>query len=74
LPILKSLPSIYPNMKKLMTPAKTAEKTNQESELFKLAKKLVTERIPGFRKGTSDVPAYTHSISVADSLQKIGCR
>jgi len=60
-------------MKKLIKPAKTAEKTNQESELFKLAKKLVTERIPGFRKGTSDVPAFTHSISVSDSLQKIGC-
>lgn len=60
-------------MNKHISPAKTAGKTNQESELFKLAKELVIERIPGFRKGTTDVPAYTHSINVADSLQKIGC-
>jgi len=74
----------YPTPEETKTAAKTGNKeamqnlpvalyTEKMLNLTALAKKLVTERIPGFRKGTSDVPAYIHSINVADSLQKIGC-
>ncbi len=38
-----------------------------------LAEKLVQERILGNRKGTSDVPNYTHSLRVAKSLINAGC-
>jgi len=40
--------------------------------LFASAELLVKERITGFRKGTTDVPNWTHSLRVRDALQKHG--
>lgn len=39
---------------------------------FETAELLVKERITGFRKGTTDVPNWTHSLRVRDALQKHG--
>lgn len=36
------------------------------------AERLVKERIAGFRKGTTDVPNWMHSLRVRDALQKHG--
>jgi len=43
-----------------------------DSILFETAERLVKERITGFRKGTTDVPNWTHSLRVRDALQKHG--
>jgi len=40
-------------------------------ELYDIALNLIQTRIPGFRKGT-DVPAYTHSEHVYDTLVRYG--
>ena len=42
-------------------------------KLYTKAEALVRERIDGFRKGTSDVPNWTHSIRVAELLKQNDC-
>lgn len=41
------------------------------TELTKIAEALVKERITGFRKGTTDIPNWTHSFHVRDALRTI---
>lgn len=43
-----------------------------KKSLFESAERLVKERITGFRKGTTDVPNWTHSLRVRDTLQRYG--
>jgi|GEM_PF-921126 (p)ppGpp synthase/HD superfamily hydrolase len=45
----------------------------QKLNLSELAKKLVKERIKGFRKGTTDILSSTHSIKVAKILEGDEC-
>ena len=44
-----------------------------KNKLYTKAEALVRERIGGFRKGTTDVSNWTHSIRVAELLEEYGC-
>jgi hypothetical protein len=57
---------ILRKQRKGKTPAPSASDDKSAAE------SLVKSRIPGFRKGTTDVPNWTHSFNVRDVLQRHG--